>query len=264
MAQLPPQGRPRNAISHSPSGDSYTGLGCFPLGHHTTPAETAALTQTARSLRESKALHQVSPATYDAITAQLAPLREAQSFWARHARDAHVAHAVRELLELLDAKSPALAVYVLPESPRLGSVAPVVWGLAEVDIDVDVAGGKTYLYISGGQADLAGVVLHTFLSSRRVSRLQCFLAEYVLADQAGRLTADWALPARLQEELACLGREELRVLGGRLDGEGRLEAPVLLAKLAGLCEELVEKGEEPVLGGVGGRGGRGGGVGLSG
>lgn len=242
MAQLQPQDRPRNALSNSPSGDSYTGLGCFPLGHHTTPTETADLIKALRALREHKLLQRIPPSAYDAVKAHLAPLKQAQVFWAHHARDAPVAHAVHELLDLLDGKSDALNIYIFPDSTLLRAAAPVVWGLSERETHAGTT--RTHLYISGKQEDLAGAVMHVFLSSRGISRLQCFLAEYVLADQAERLTEDWELPGRVQGDFAVLTREEVGVLRGRLDEEGKIEAPVLLAKLAGVCEEVL--GEEKV------------------
>ena len=110
---------------------------------------------------------------------------------------------------------------------------------------MDIRTHTTYLYISAKQHDLASTVLHTFMSSRRISRLQCFLAEYMLADQAERLTEDWELPERLQEDVEILGKDELQELRKQLADENGLEAPIFLPKLAGLCEELLEKEKEP-------------------
>lgn len=70
--------------------------------------------------------------------------------------------------------------------------------------------------------------------------------DYRLADQAERLSEEWELPQRLQKDVEMLGREQLQELCERLVNEGKLEAPILLAKLAGLCEKVLEKGKEPV------------------
>ncbi|KAF2250194.1 hypothetical protein BU26DRAFT_564071 [Trematosphaeria pertusa] len=244
----------QNPLSHSPSGDSYTGLGCFPLGRHTTSAETSDLVQTLRRLRERRMLQPISPSLFSDIKAQLAPLRAARGFWSR-ARDAQQAAAVGELLEGLESGARELTIYAFPDSTRLSSTAGQVWGLFERDGHT----GRTVLYVSGKQRDVAGTVLHTFLSSRRCVRLQCFLAEYVLADQAGTLTEEWELPERLQWDVDMLGREELKELLERLETETTLEAPILVAKLRGYCEEQVEKRKEPVWWG-GGRGGGGSGM----
>ncbi|KAF2680737.1 hypothetical protein K458DRAFT_392411 [Lentithecium fluviatile CBS 122367] len=99
----------------------------------------------------------------------------------------------------------------------------------------------TYLYISAKSTDLAGTVLHTFLSSRRCSRTQCFLAEYVLADQARRLSEEWELPERLQIDIDVLDPNKLKQLLERLEMEGSLDAPVLFAKLRGYCEDVLER-----------------------
>ncbi|KAJ4299053.1 hypothetical protein N0V90_004297 [Kalmusia sp. IMI 367209] len=214
--------RPQNALSNSPSGICYTGLGCFPLGHHTTPSKINDLIQFLQSLRTRKMLQLIPPAKIDDIKAHLVPLQAAQCFWAHHARDAPQRHAVHELLEMLDKKSIELQIYIFPDSARLTSAAPVIWGLYEFDNHTHT----TYIYISAKQPDLA--------------------AEYVLADQAERLTEDWELPERLQEDIEMLRRDELQALGERLNNEKGLEAPILLAKLAGLCEELLEKEKEPI------------------
>lgn len=149
---------------------------------------------------------------------------------------------MRELLSLLDTDSPQLRIYPFPDSARLTAGKVTFWGLSELCLEERV----TYLYISSQAGDFAATVLHTFLSSRRIFRLQCFLAEYVLADQVGGLSADWELPGRVQGDVEGLGGREVGALRERLDKEGRIEAPVLLAKLAGLCEEVGKRGREPV------------------
>lgn len=240
--QVVPHIHPPNALSNSLSGDCYTGLGCFPIGHNNSLTETNELVSKLHTLRTSKMLHRVSTLNYDNLKANLAPLQQAQTFWAHHKRDEPQAHAVHELLGLLEKRSSSLQIYTFPDSSLLSASAPTIWGLSEISIQ----DGITYLYISAKSPDFASAVLHTFLSSRKISRMQCFLAEYVLADQEERLEGEWELPVRLQADVELLTMEELKELAGRLDSEGRLEAPVLLAKLAGLCEELIEKTKEPV------------------
>jgi hypothetical protein len=132
-----------------------------------------------------------------------------------------------------------LNIYTYPDSALLDSSTPPIWGAFEHQLD-DFA-RNTNLYISGQQKDLAGAILHTFLSSRRCARLQCFLAEYVLADTAGRLTEDWELPQRFQEDVLILTDDELKSFVSRLEQESTLGAPILMAKLRSLCESRLVK-----------------------
>lgn len=256
MAQLHPSLRPPNALSNAPTGTAYNALGCFPIGTNPSPERISTSTHALSSLRKSNTLQPISPSQYADLKASLAPLHKAQVFWARHERDAAQAHAVGELLSSLDGSEGAqeLDIYTFDESmittvsdDATSTPTPPIWGLFERVTTPPNA--KTIIYLSATTppSDLPGALLHTFLSSRGLSRLQCFLAEYVLADAAGQLTGTWGLPARLQRDVERLRREELRVLRERLDGEGRIEAPVLLAKLAGLCEELEEGGNDGVV-----------------
>jgi hypothetical protein len=66
------------------------------------------------------------------------------------------------------------------------------------------------------------------------------LAEYVLADQAGRIDGPWRLPARLQQDLDQLCQNERDQFVSRLAKESKLGAPILLEQIRVYCEELSE------------------------
>jgi hypothetical protein len=237
---------PLDALSNSDTGDSYTGLGCFPLGTHINHTDTSDLVSTLRHLRARRILHPIPATTLETVKAQLSPLQAAQSFWLQNAPDAPQTCVVHDLLEALthvqDGGSETLKLYIFPDSTRLSSIAPPTWGLYEIDADTHT----TYLYISAKSTDLAGTVLHTFMSSRRCSRLQCFLAEYGLAEQTGGLSERWGLPGRLQGDVDLLGKVELGELLERFENEGSLEAGGLFAKLRGYCEEMLERKTGPI------------------
>ncbi|KAH7401637.1 hypothetical protein BKA66DRAFT_565254 [Pyrenochaeta sp. MPI-SDFR-AT-0127] len=186
-------------------------------------------------------LHLVSTEARQELEAHLAPLREEQNHWPRQPRNTPEAHAVQELLDDIDIRSERLQVYTFPDSTRLSSTAPQAWGIFELDTHTRT----TYLYISTKSHDFTGTVLHTYMSSRRCTRMQCFLAEYELADLANSLSKEWGLPDRFQKDIDALCTENLAELLERLEQEPISDAPVLMAKLKVYCEEVLERKKEP-------------------
>lgn len=69
------------------------------------------------------------------------------------------------------------------------------------------------------------------MSSRMCDRLQCFLAEYVLAHEAELLTEEWEPSARFQHDLDLLSPKERSVFLKRLETDSSLGTPILFAKL---------------------------------
>lgn len=274
MIEMNPIKKNANPLSVSPTGETYTGHGCFPLGHHVNHEDISDLTQTLNHLRETKMLHPISADTISKIRAELTPLRDAQSFWS-HARDAKQALAIRELLyalhldgrkESIDTNENGdeegvgkegvelrgLEIYTFPSAFLLSTSAPQIWGLHAFSLPSakHPTTASTILYLSLETASLSSTLLHTFLSSRQCSRAQCFLAEYVLADQSNALMDEWELPQRLRDDIQGLSLEELREWVERLGSDcgrgGVLEAPVLIAKLREFSVEEVER-RRPVI-----------------
>ncbi|KAF2733360.1 hypothetical protein EJ04DRAFT_513243 [Polyplosphaeria fusca] len=248
-----------NPISRSVAGDSETGLGCFPLGTDVARSDYYDVLSTLRALRRRKMLSPLSREAWDEVREALAPLEEAQAFWARHRRDTWQALALHELLTILfeelgdereiqgrrssTASAHNLEIWLFADSKRLTSAQVQVWGLFELDTDEQT----THLYISSRTAVyIPHITLHTFFSSRQCNRTQCFLAEYILADQTGCLTDEWELPQRLQNDIDTLEMEDVRAFLGRLDTESNLEAPILQAKLAGYCEDRIKRLMHPL------------------
>lgn len=233
-----------NALSNCGTGESYAGRGCFPLGHHLTYSEFSDLVKSLRRLRQTKMLRPLSESTMEDVRSQLRPLTVARTFWS-HPRDAREAQAIGELLDCLfpaqpSAPSQPLEIYTFPDSVLLSSSGIQIWGLFERDVHSK----KTILYISGKQKNVGGVVLHTFLSIRMCPRLQCFLAEYVLAAQAKRLTKEWNIPERFQSDMDLLTDKEKKRLLKRLEDESSLAAPILCAKLTAYLEDQLQKDKD--------------------
>lgn len=240
MAHLQPEAF-HNPLSFSSADEDYTGFGCFPLGHHYDVHDVTDVVQHLRHLRHKNMLKPISTPVLQNMQSQFESLRAAQSFWSRP-RDAQQAGAIAELLDATATSptpdTPKLKIYIFPDSSLLNSTQPQFWGLSELDID----SRTTILYISDKQPDVAGTALHTFMSSRQCARSQCFLAEYVMADQAGTLSKEMGLPERLQRDIDALDRGMVEELMERLEGGRNLEAPVLTSKLGEYCEERLSVG----------------------
>lgn len=122
MPQIPYHSR--NALSNSPSGESYIGLGCFPLGRHITHTDVSELVSTLHNLRSHKMLHPISTTSFQELEGHLVSLRAAQGIWPYQVRDSPQSHAIQESLDDVDIKSERLQVYTFPDSTRLSSTAP--------------------------------------------------------------------------------------------------------------------------------------------
>lgn len=158
----------QNPLSTSSTHECYTGLGCFPIGQHVSHTEVSELVKTLHHLHETKMLHLLPAARLEEVKSQLRPLYEAQGFWSS-SRDAHQSHAIHEFLNLMFPTTPPaephhLEIYVYPDSALLNSSGPSIWGVFEFQFDEFAR--NTILYVSGQPKDLAGVILHTFMSSR--------------------------------------------------------------------------------------------------
>ena len=188
---------------YSPDGHESTGLGCFPIGMNFTPKDFTSLIQRQRRLKE---LGLLKVLTAEEIRQAVEPTNAPEHISLED--NPREAHAVEELLDLVgannsDAEDPFRVYIGLESGFRLG-LEKASWGICEPDRTC----GVTEFYISGGTKDLAGTILHTFMSSRKFTRAECFLAERALSEHAGTLTEDWKLSIRVQQDiLRCSPRQ---------------------------------------------------------
>jgi hypothetical protein len=110
--------------------------------------------------------------------------------------------------ELADAMiTDALEVYIgLDTGFRTGDYTAQFWGVFDEHDDV------TRLFVTRNTADLAGTILHTYMSSRRCARTKCFEAEYALADSLGKITDLTPLPPRMLQDIDLLTPNEMLIL----------------------------------------------------
>lgn len=229
-----------DVFSVSVNGDSFTGLGCFHLGLEASFNDFAELVMAQREFRHLNLLRELAADEKSGILAELKAMDEARL---DTNLSSPINQAVKDLLTLLTSSaeedSRRLSIYVGLHSGFQTSAQVQFWGL----YDVDAASGCITIFLSKSNANLAGTVLHTFLSSRGINRGECLLAEFAMSKANASLDKRWHLPSRIVSDVQKLSPEELLLFLRRMvdleDGYlvGRLrccvkyqliEAPTLL------------------------------------
>jgi glycosyltransferase involved in cell wall biosynthesis len=199
-------------LADSSKGDSFTGLGCFQLGHEPTFVEYSDLLESQRRLEGLGLLARVSDEQLAVAREEIAVLSGAQ-----HLGSASL--AVSTLLDLLKkehhsgthGKVRMKVFYGLHSAFQTESGAQYT-GLYDTrpDDETDIT-----IYLSKKAEDLASAILHTYLSSQRYSRSECFLAEEALAERNGRVNESRLFP-RLARDVELLSPTEGILLLDRL------------------------------------------------
>jgi hypothetical protein len=196
----------------SAGADDESGLGCFQLGLEVTPKEFTDLLQVQRNLRDLDLLQRIKGEERRHIGEQIQALLNSLSSSVTPA----VFQAIDDLLGLLSSSNdedehPRFQVYVGLHSGFQTSSETQFFGL----YDADGSGAQT-IYLSGKTPDRASTILHTFLSSRGFSRIECFLAELAMSEQNGSLSERWQLPPRIIYDLEHLSPTETLLFLRRL------------------------------------------------
>jgi hypothetical protein len=185
----------------SAGGDDVAGLGCFHLGLEVTPQEFTALLQVQRNLKDLDLLQHIQAEELRQLGQQIQALLESPSSITPALFQA--VDALLGLLAPINDESPRLDVYVGLHSGFQTSAETQFWGLYDVDTS-----GVLNIYLSGKTEDRMGTILHTFLSSRGFSRIECFLAELAMSEQNGSLSEKWQLPPRIVHDVEHLSPTE--------------------------------------------------------
>jgi hypothetical protein len=225
-------------LSRSALGEDWTGLGCFHLGLEATEDTFAEILQAQRNLKDLDLLHCVDQEELQIIAKQIQSLYDAKCtsdstpVWAT---------AVRELLELFtpnpDDGIPRIQVCVGLHSGFQASAAVQFWGLYGLDRSSDVF----TIFLSSKTPDRASAILHTFLSSRRLSRTECLMAELDMAQHHGALSEKWSLPSRIVYDVEQLSPTETILFMRHLGLLDRPHDSVLMKRLRACCKyQLME------------------------
>ena len=206
-------------LSTASNGDDFAGLGCFQIGHDTTFAEFTNLRESQRSLKNLDLLAKVEGDELATVCAQIEVLRGAQHLGS-------ASQAISDLLDLLstadDGEKPRIKIFSGLHSAFQTASGTQYWGL----YDFEPAAECPVLHLSNKTKDRAGVILHTFLSSRQCTRTECFLAEQAMAERNGCLDDAWKLSSRLVQDVEQLSPAEAILLLRRLQSSKYPLAPL--------------------------------------
>lgn len=181
-----------------------TGLGCFQLGHEATFAEFDELRRGQYKLSDLNLLAKIEGDELKQARKQIESLRGAERLTPA------TAQAVNALIDLLSLavdqpENPPIKIFSGLHSGFQTDAGTQYWGLYDVDPNTECV----VLYLSNKAKERASTILHTFLSSRQVSRMECFKAEQTMAVRTGRLSGQWRLPERIVKDVQQLSPAEM-------------------------------------------------------
>jgi hypothetical protein len=231
-------------LSTSSRGLDYCGLGCFPIGLHVSQSEFDDVVSSQARLLHKNLLKPVAKEELIAVGQNLRRFlmaeEKASGLSKRWSGSSHERNLVRQLALALigsddtDADETAVEVYIgLDTGFRAADSKYHFWGVFDGDNDT------TRIYISRNATDIAGTILHTFLSANRCERSKCFEAEYALALSLGEISSDAPLPRRMLQDVKMLTPNETLVFLQAIAISGSTND--LLTKVKDRCEyELID------------------------
>jgi hypothetical protein len=196
-------GRVGNPLSISPSGVEYHSLGCFPLGFDANPTAFAEVVQSQNRLRRLGLLHPVDTAKIQNIGTLLKRFHE-KFMTAKWTHSPSAISSVKELATTLSTNGAQ--IYLGLDSGFRKNAGSKFWAVYQNDGD-----GYDF-YVSKNAQGLAGIILHTYLSSRGFPRHECFQVELALADWSSNLHGTSGLPRRLVQDVEILSPSERLLL----------------------------------------------------
>jgi hypothetical protein len=186
----------------SPSGKSYDGIGCFPLGGDVTLDDFQEIVWSQRNLKKLELLDAIQPAV----------LQEYGSIFRQYVSAVPEVElpCKQDILELADIfvepssdDSQGVRVFLSLHSGFQRNSDKQFWAVYHVH-----ASGVTDLYISKNVQDVIGTLLHTFLSYRGFSRRQCLIAEFEFGRWRDTLVSPHNICQRISQDLSLLSPEE--------------------------------------------------------
>ncbi|KAI5367114.1 hypothetical protein Slin14017_G021500 [Septoria linicola] len=236
-----------DALSHSPEGVDYTGLGCFQIGLPATEASFSVLQEGQKKLRDLNMLDRLDSGALQEIGSRLRPLMQLSD----HFKDFNgMSPAIEELLDLLAVSdgqdTDRLRIYLGIHSGFHRGTGEQYWGLYDSGLlsRAERRGshpGYLDLFISLRSSDRALTILHTWLSMKRFTRTQCLKAEWILCQHGGELDATWELPKRVVDDIQGLTSQELLLLQQRLTLSQTADSAGLAVRMTKLCRyQLVD------------------------
>ncbi|KAF2430083.1 hypothetical protein EJ08DRAFT_697629 [Tothia fuscella] len=224
-------------LSSSISGTNYIALGCFPIGLSVTENAFGEVVKSQRRLRRLNLLNQIPSSKVRDLAIPIQLYLAAQS---SSASTSPTSRALRDFAELLskasdlDQLSDPIQIYLGIDSGFHGSANSQFWSV----YDTDRRSGALVLYVSKNAQNLLSTILHTYLSSRSISRYQCFLIELDFYRFTGSSeVALNQLPDRLRQDIDLLSPTDLVLFLQQFKFSQWDETCPLLPTIKKLCED---------------------------
>ena len=197
----------QDPLSVSPIGTNYTGLGCFPLGLQVTEDAFTDIVKSQRRLRKLALLSQLPSSKVRELALQV------QQYLSSASLDnaSPTVRALREFADLLgkasdlDQLSDPVQIYTGIDSGFHALQSAQFWSVYEIDR----RSGALIIYVSKNAQNFTSTVLHTYLSSRGLSRYDCLLTEFDFNRAGSGHYPLQRLPDRMRQDLDLLSPTDL-------------------------------------------------------
>jgi hypothetical protein len=228
---------PLDPLSISPAGTNYSGLGCFPIGLQVTEDAFTEVVKSQRRLRRLGLLNQMPSSNVRDLAINVHQYLSTSTInnAAPHIR------VMREFADLLgkasdlDQLSDPIQIYTGIDSGLHAGGLIQFWSVYETDR----RSGALVIYLSKNSQNVLSTILHTYLSSRGVSRYQCFLTELDFNKPGVGHGPMQKLPDRMRQDLALLSPTELLLFVQQFRFSKWDEGCPLLSAIKGSCYELL-------------------------
>ncbi|KAF1973638.1 hypothetical protein BU23DRAFT_639358 [Bimuria novae-zelandiae CBS 107.79] len=228
-----------NPLSCSFNGSPYGSLGCFPIGLDATREDFDHVLRSQQHLRKLNLLSKLSATKLHEVGKHI------MSYTTSGSRYIDLVPTARDTLSTL-ANTLARAndeaddyhqirVYVGLDSGFHIPAGSQFWAVWEDE-------QRTFtqvIYISKSVQDIAGTLLHTYLSKSSFTRYQCFLLEFGLSEHRSQLGKLTKLPQRVDQDLSLLSSSDLLLYLQHLQHTEWDESCPLLSSIRNHCEELL-------------------------
>lgn len=224
-------------LSISNVGVNYTGLGCFPIGLQVTEEAFYETVKSQSRLRKLGLLNQLDSSKVRDLAIQIHQYL-ATTQWTN---GSSAIRALREFADLLgkasdlDQLSDPVQIFFGIDSGFHGSQSSQFWSVFEIDRRT----GALIIYISKNAQNVTSTVLHTYLSSRSISRYHCFLTEWDFNKAGTGHGPLQKLSDRIRQDLKLLSPTDLLMFIQRFKFSRWDEDCPLLSALKSGCQELL-------------------------
>jgi glycosyltransferase involved in cell wall biosynthesis len=249
-------------LSISPIGTNYTGLGCFPIGLQVSEDSFAEVVKSQRRLRKLGLLSQLASSKVRDLAIQVHGFLANSTGLASlsggtngpNGNHTLTIRSLREFADLLgkasdlDQLSDPVQIYTGIDSGFHTAQQMQFWSVYEIDR----RSGALVIYVSKDAQNVTSTIMHTYLSSRGLSRYHCLLVELDFNKGTGSKAASGhnspggsnggsvgRLPDRLRQDFALLSPTDLLLFLQQFKFAQVDESCSMLLTIRSACQELL-------------------------